>query len=79
MISRSGKHVRLWLVSAMVRECDNDDCDYETYVDASGHPRVRWEHADLCEGSPAPLDADRLKAVAATHPHSFLAFLIGSE
>lgn len=32
------------------RECDNDDCDYETYVDGNGNPQVRWVHFDGCDG-----------------------------
>lgn len=30
------------------RECDNDDCDYVSYVDDNGQPRVRWEHVAEC-------------------------------
>lgn len=32
------------------RECDNDDCDYETGVDGAGRPRARWVHDPACEG-----------------------------
>lgn len=31
------------------RECDNDDCDYETY-DAGGQGRARWVHVPSCPG-----------------------------
>lgn len=34
----------------MVRECDNDDCDYETDVDSEGRPYVRWVHIGGCPG-----------------------------
>ncbi len=57
----------------MTRECDNDDCDYVTYVDDAGHPRVRWEHVSSCAGLvryelPDPGDAP---------DGSFQAYLLG--
>lgn len=36
----------------MLRECDNDSCDYETYVDDGGRPRARWQHVADCPGPP---------------------------
>lgn len=42
------------------RECDNDDCDYETGV-IDGEAKIWWVHVDGCEGlvqyePPAPED-----------------------
>lgn len=53
------------------RECDNDDCDYETGVDDSGKPRAWWVHVAPCEGPVA------FRAPDEVHPESFLAFLMG--
>lgn len=33
------------------RECDNDECDYETYVDGNGVPRAKWVHVPDCRPS----------------------------
>lgn len=57
----------------MARECDNDDCDYETSADDSGRPRVRWVHVGDCGGlrpfePPYPGDIP---------PGSFLEYLKG--
>lgn len=59
----------------MLRECDNDSCDYETYVDAEGRARARWDHVEGCEGFP-PLDPEIVKN---PRPGSFLAFMLGRE
>jgi hypothetical protein len=53
------------------RECDNDNCDYETYVDGEGRPRARWVHAEECEG-PVPFEELRVKDAP---EGSFLAYL----
>lgn len=34
----------------MLRECDNDSCDYDTYVNGDGVPRARWVHVPECVG-----------------------------
>lgn len=33
------------------RECDNDDCDYDSHVDGRGRAGARWEHAPECRAS----------------------------
>lgn len=55
------------------RECDNDDCDYETGVDDNGVPYARWEHVEGCDGLPVytPPNPEDVR------PGSFLAFLMG--
>jgi hypothetical protein len=55
----------------VTRECDNDDCDYETYVNDDGRPRVRWIHVEGCEG---PVPFDELREENAPRD-SFLAYL----
>lgn len=35
---------------AVVRECDNDNCEYETGVGPDGRPRVWWVHVPECDG-----------------------------
>jgi hypothetical protein len=55
------------------RECDNDDCDYYTYVDGEGRGRARWEHVEGCEG-PVNFESE----IPATAPEgSFLAYMQG--
>lgn len=53
------------------RECDNDDCDYETYDD-NGVGRARWIHVPPCEG-PMDFGPPTVEQVRA-----FLAFLTPS-
>lgn len=38
------------------RECDNDECDYDTYVDGQGRAGARWEHAPGCRASAGGVD-----------------------
>lgn len=57
----------------MTRECDNDDCDYETYVDSEGRAKVRWIHVGRCEG----MVEFRPPSAREAHPDSFLAYLLG--
>lgn len=61
------------------RECDNDDCDYETYVDANGNPQVRWEHDESCDGPVELISGDELRARAKAAPTSFLAWILPPE
>lgn len=55
------------------RECDNDNCDYETYVDDCGHGRARWIHVPECGGRVEfnPPDPDSVPE------GSFAAYLMG--
>lgn len=53
------------------RECDNDDCDYETVQGADGRPRLQWVHVAKCEG---PVQFDYPANVP---PGSFAAYLLG--
>jgi hypothetical protein len=32
------------------RECDKDNCDYETGVDSAGRARAWWVHVPPCNG-----------------------------
>lgn len=32
-----------------MRECDNDNCEWETRIDDNGVPRVWWRHVAECE------------------------------
>ena len=57
------------------RECDNDDCDYETFVDAEGRARAQWVHVSECEGL-VPVDPQIVKNAP---KGSFLAFMLGQE
>lgn len=59
----------------MPRECDNDDCEYETFVDDKGRGRARWVHAEECEG---PVIFER-EIVKDPPRGSFLAFMLGQE
>lgn len=55
------------------RECDDDRCDYETYVDGNGVGRARWVHDPECEG---PVDFE--SRIPDNAPDgSFLAYLEG--
>jgi hypothetical protein len=40
------------------RECDNDDCDYEAYIDDLGRPRIKWVHAEDCTPAWGPDASD---------------------
>lgn len=52
------------------RECDNDDCDYETGVDSNGRPFARWVHHHTCDG---PVEFELPTEV---RPGSFLEYLV---
>lgn len=62
-----------------MRECDNDECEYETGVNETGQAHAWWVHAEDCAGPPEPLDHAELTARAAAQPTSFLAMLLGPE
>lgn len=58
----------------MLRECDNDDCEYETGV-RNGRPAVWWVHVPECIDSPEA----RLPVMPERHVTEFRAFLLGYE
>jgi hypothetical protein len=56
------------------RQCDNDDCDYETGIDPdTGRAQAWWIHAESCSGPVElpPIDPSTIP------PSSFAAFLLG--
>ncbi len=56
------------------RECDNDDCDYETHIGGDGVPRLVWEHVPGCSGLSLPeLDTSNVP------DGSFLAYLMARK
>lgn len=55
----------------MTRECDNDNCDYETYVDSNGSPRARWVHVPEC----VPMDDLPITKPGEAPKGSFLEYL----
>jgi hypothetical protein len=57
------------------RECDNDNCDYETFVGDDGIARAQWAHVPECEG-PVSIDPGIVKNPP---PGSFLAFMLGQK
>jgi len=56
------------------RECDNDDCDYETGVRA-GVPTAWWVHSEKCAG-PVDFTPTTNNSIDGS---SFLSFLKGYE
>ena len=37
-----------------MRECDNDNCEWESYVDSNGVARVKWVHVAECKPTWGP-------------------------
>ena len=36
------------------RDCDSDDCDYETFHDGQGQPYLKWVHVPGCRPAFGP-------------------------
>lgn len=56
------------------RECDNDDCDYETGV-RDGVPRAWWVHVPGCQ----PLESRAPGTPEVIDNRSFLSFMRGYQ